>query len=115
MDSSKAIGRRLRIWMRSRSISAAAVCKEIKCDRNRWSQYQNGKRRITEIVANKLCDRYGLTLEWIYRGKPTAEIPDALRSMEAQLEGDEVVAIEAARKVKRAKVSSKRPKRPVAA
>lgn len=50
---------------------ASALCEKIECSTTRWSNFEGGKRRITLDVAVKLCDRYGLTLDWIYRGDPS--------------------------------------------
>jgi transcriptional regulator with XRE-family HTH domain len=55
----------------------ADICRGIGVKPNRWSQYVTGTRRITIEVADKLCDRYNVTLDWIYRGDPSA-LPLAL-------------------------------------
>lgn len=34
------------------------------------NQWESGTQRPSLDEAAKLCDRYGLTLEWIYRGNP---------------------------------------------
>lgn len=35
-----------------------------------WSNYVGGKRPISIDAAILLCDKYKLTLDWIYRGVP---------------------------------------------
>lgn len=35
-----------------------------------YNQYENGKRLLTLPAAMKLCDAYGLTMDWLYRGDP---------------------------------------------
>jgi transcriptional regulator with XRE-family HTH domain len=49
-------------------LSAAQLCRETGFAANRWSQYESGARPITLTAANKLCDLYGVTLDWIFRG-----------------------------------------------
>mgnify|MGYP000947246403 CR=1 FL=1 len=36
-----------------------------------YNQYETGKRLLTLAAAMKLCDEYGLTLDWLYRGDPS--------------------------------------------
>ena len=36
-----------------------------------YSNYEKGEREPTVENAIKLCDRYELTLDWIYRGDPS--------------------------------------------
>lgn len=35
----------------------------------RWNNWETGTRRIPVEEAERLCNRYGLTLDAIYRGK----------------------------------------------
>jgi DNA-binding XRE family transcriptional regulator len=37
--------------------------------RSQYNQWERGSRRIPVECAVKLCDRYGLTLDAIYRGR----------------------------------------------
>lgn len=37
----------------------------------RYNQYETGKRLLTLPAAMMLCERYLLTLDWIYRGDPS--------------------------------------------
>lgn len=34
-----------------------------------WNNWETGIRRIPVDAAERLCDRYGLTLDFIYRGR----------------------------------------------
>lgn len=38
-------------------------------NRTQYNNWEKGVRRITVDEAQKLCDLYGLDLDWIYRGK----------------------------------------------
>lgn len=77
-ESSKSLGNRLKLTREALDISTADLCKRIRIKPNRWSQYESGERRITVEVANKLCDEFALSLDWIYRANP-AQLPNALR------------------------------------
>lgn len=63
------IGDRLQITREALGLSRAELCLAIKCKQPRWSQYETGERKITNVVAERLCDKYDLSLDWIYRGK----------------------------------------------
>lgn len=77
-ETAKTIGNRLLVTREALGLKAAEVCRRIGCKANRWSQYESGERKITLPVANRLCDEYGLTLDWIYRADP-ARLPHELR------------------------------------
>jgi DNA-binding XRE family transcriptional regulator len=67
----KTLGKRLKMTREALGVSAADLCRRIDCKPNRWSQYENGERPITLPIAIRLCDVYGLTLDWIYRADPS--------------------------------------------
>ena len=68
MDQLKSIAKRLVTLRESLGISAADLCRTTGLAPNRWSQYESGERRITLDAAGILCDKFGVTLDWIYRG-----------------------------------------------
>jgi transcriptional regulator with XRE-family HTH domain len=35
---------------------------------NRYNQYESGARPLTIVAALNICDQYGVTLDWLYRG-----------------------------------------------
>src|SRR6516225_4349969 len=35
---------------------------------NRFRQYESGARPLTIDAALSICDQYGVTLDWLYRG-----------------------------------------------
>lgn len=71
-QATKTIARRLVATRTALGLSAADLCRRIDCKPNRWSQYESGERRITLPVAEALCDEFRLSLDWIYRGDPSA-------------------------------------------
>jgi ribosome-binding protein aMBF1 (putative translation factor) len=77
-ETLKSLAFRLKTTREALDLNAAELCRQIKCKPNRWSQYEGGERKITLDVANRLCDEFGLSLDWIYRANP-AQLPHALR------------------------------------
>lgn len=48
----------------------------------RYNQYETGRRLLTLPAAMVLCERYLLTLDWIYRGDPSGlpyRLADAIK------------------------------------
>jgi hypothetical protein len=41
----------------------------VGCEKPAWSNYESpGQDRLIDVaIAVRLCDRYGVTLDWIYR------------------------------------------------
>ena len=68
MEQTKSIARRLVILRDALGVNAADLCRVTGLAPNRWSQYESGERRITLEASMVLCDKYGVTLDWIYRG-----------------------------------------------
>ena len=68
MNDHNAIAARLRRLRQSADLSQAELCRKIDCAPNRWNQYEKGDRIITLEIADRLCDLFGVTLDWIYRG-----------------------------------------------
>jgi transcriptional regulator with XRE-family HTH domain len=77
-ESAKSLAKRVEQTRIALEMSQADLCKVLKIKANRWSQYESGERRITLQVANKLCDEFGLSLDWIYRANP-AQLPHSIR------------------------------------
>lgn len=67
-QSLAAISNRLTHIREAVGLSAADLCRALKIQQNRWSQYESGERRITLDVAARLVKRYGVTLDYIYLG-----------------------------------------------
>jgi len=70
-------GERLAATRAALGFSSAKVLREALADRldigeSAIRNYESGTREITPAFATALCERLGLTLDWIYRGIPTA-------------------------------------------
>ena len=66
--SAQDIGRRLRhtrevLGLNQREFAMRANLKE-----NRYNQYETGVRPLTIEAALSICEQYGVTLDWLYRG-----------------------------------------------
>ncbi len=51
-----------------------------------YNQFETGKRLLTLPYALSLCERYGLTLDWLYRGDPSG-LPYALHEKIRSIKG----------------------------
>lgn len=49
-------------------------------ERTQLNNWETGVRRISVDAAERLCARYGLTLDWIYRGREDG-LPASLRNV----------------------------------
>ena len=49
-------------------------------NRSQVNNWETGVRRIPVDAAERLCDAYGLTLDWVYRGKRDG-LSDSLRKV----------------------------------
>lgn len=68
MQSPRIIAARLAQTREALGLKAADLCRQTGIAPNAWSQFESGERPITIKNAVKLCETYGLTLDWIYRG-----------------------------------------------
>jgi len=65
----KDVGSRLDATRAALEIDHADMARMLGINPQRWSNYTNGHRPISVDLAILLCDRFGLTLDWIYRGR----------------------------------------------
>lgn len=64
------IAARLRaVRMAFSDLNQGEWAKKIGFNRTQYSNWENGQRRIPVDQAEKLCDLYGLTLDFVYRGR----------------------------------------------
>ena len=80
--SIEAIAGRLKATRLAVGLKAGEFCRRAGIPQNTYSQYENGKGRPSLDFALKICDTYGVTLDWIYLGNSGA-LPHAL-AMEIQ-------------------------------
>jgi transcriptional regulator with XRE-family HTH domain len=58
-------------------LKAAEFSKAIGVQPNTYSQWENGARLLDVLVAIRISERFGITLEWLYRGN-AAQLPNAI-------------------------------------
>ena len=63
-----AIGKRLEALRLALGKIAAEVCRDTDFAPHAWSQWENGKVRLSLDSALVLCERYDVTLDYIFRG-----------------------------------------------
>jgi transcriptional regulator with XRE-family HTH domain len=76
ISSRKDIVERLKALPDAFEISDAELCRRIKIGTTAWANYvsMKTKNKLPVHVADRLCEEFNITLDWIYRGK-TALIP----------------------------------------
>jgi transcriptional regulator with XRE-family HTH domain len=72
-----AIAHRMKLLRLTTGRSAADFARESGMTRAMWHNIETGFSRIGIDAAMKLCDRYHITLDWIYRGHD-ARLPRGL-------------------------------------
>jgi transcriptional regulator with XRE-family HTH domain len=85
--SPSAIGERLRITREVIGLSQAELADSCGIARNTYNQYETGTNVPQIGKAISLCDKFGLTLDWIYRGDPSGlsyRMADAIKALRAK-------------------------------
>ena len=83
LRSKRSIGERLELVRNILGKSQDAFATAAGIARNTYSQYKTGTNTPNLDEAHKLCDRWGLTLDWIYRGDTRGLSPDLSAAIEA--------------------------------
>jgi len=65
------IGSRIRVTRKALGYSPTEVCSELGIRRSTWSMNEAGKSLPNPYDMIRFCERYGPSLDWIYRGKLT--------------------------------------------
>ena len=69
--SRKAVGVRLQITRQALKLSPGEFATKAGIAKNTYSQYESGDRLPALEFAIKLCERFELTLDWVFRGDPS--------------------------------------------
>lgn len=65
---SAAIAARLRATRGALGLTQRDLCRESGIGESAYNQFERGHRPLTLVPALRLCERFGLTLDWFYRG-----------------------------------------------
>jgi transcriptional regulator with XRE-family HTH domain len=71
IDAAPTIGQRLRALRNSLDMDQSSIAAMVGVTQAAWSQYERGRRQIDIEVAGNVATRFGVTLDWIYRGDPS--------------------------------------------
>lgn len=63
------IGHRLMLLRCSVGLRPAQIADMLGIERTSWSRFEGGRRPITEHVAALLCERFGVTLDFLILGR----------------------------------------------
>lgn len=76
-ESNGAVGKRLRALRNALKLTQDQMAASLGSASGSalWSQYETGKNRIDIDYALALCRRYGVSLDWIYRGHWHSGLP----------------------------------------
>lgn len=66
------IGRRLKATRQALGLRARDIHRATGIGESTWSQYENGRRFPDLMQMLPFADRFGIPLDWIYRGIVTA-------------------------------------------
>lgn len=81
----KTLPKRLRLTLDALEATQAEVSRATGLKPNRLSQYLSGERDLTLDAAVKICDAYGVTLDWLFLADPS-NLPAKLHSKLASTE-----------------------------
>lgn len=77
-ESVAAIAKRLKLLRGALKLTQAVMARAIgsSTDGQLWGNYESGARRISTDHALALCRAFGVTMDWIYRGRIDLVPPD---------------------------------------
>ena len=79
------IATRLRHTREALGVNQREFAMRAHLSQNRYNQYESGSRPLTIDAAHKICDEYGVTLDWLYRGD-RSRLPHHLAIVIARIE-----------------------------
>ena len=85
--SAVAIGLRLRLTREVLGLTQAEFADRCGIARNTFNQYEQGKNKPQLPLAIEMCERFNLTLDWLYRGDPSGlpyKMADSLKALRSQ-------------------------------
>lgn len=81
--SPEAVGHRLKVIRRAFGLTQAQVADIIGCTVANVSNMESGRQRPTILQAMRLGEVFGLTLDYIFLGRPTLLPLETIRRLEA--------------------------------
>lgn len=102
------VGRRLGRSRRALGLDQEEFAGGAGLTQPRYNPYETGKRPLTLNAAMLLCERYQLTLDWLFRGDPSG-LPYRLHDRIKQIAQDERASAKPHRKSKPDKAKTQAP------
>lgn len=65
------VGRRLALTRKALGLWQEEFAQAAGLTQPRYNPYETGKRMLTIEAARGLCEAFGLTFDWLYRGDPS--------------------------------------------
>lgn len=84
-----AIGARLQLTRQALRLTQTDFAENARIARSAYTQYENGGKRPSIENAISLCETYGLTLDWIFRGEMSGVEMRTARAILALLDAPE--------------------------
>ncbi len=81
------IGFRLKLLREALGMKPAEMADSLGIERTYWSRFENGRRALTEPNAVLICERYGVSLDYLILGKWNhlpLELAAKMRAVEAK-------------------------------
>jgi len=60
---------RIRAARDALGLTQVDICRAIRVDKSAWSKYEGGKRPLPDTVAYRFAERFGVTMDFLYRGR----------------------------------------------
>jgi hypothetical protein len=68
-DHKRQVGRNLSLLCQAIGSTDAEIARSVGVSNSKLGNWKRGDNYIDPYVATQLCDRYGVTMDWIFRGK----------------------------------------------
>lgn len=83
-----AIGERLRLTRKAFGLRATHLCELLGLNAPTYSQWERGRRYPSLDAMAALCDRFDLTMDWIYRGRLESLRPELRALLQSTIRKD---------------------------
>lgn len=67
-DFMRAAGKRLAQTREALRFNQTAAARMFDVQRAAWNHYETGRRMLDIQLASLICEKWGVTLDWLYRG-----------------------------------------------
>lgn len=80
------VGPRLKATREALGLTQEELCERIGVGNvKRWSNYEMGDRMVDLSIAERFCEEFGLTFDWIFRADPARIDNDLMIAIKREL------------------------------